>query len=251
LNDLAEGYVTFGPNLSFVDITIPITFDNRIDVEHDFDERLIISLDTDPTTGGQQGNPAGDLIRDQFGRLIERPGGTGRVPVYEVVPTKWEATLAIIDVDANLVSFSARDELGSELSGDVISGKISRSGLIDFPVTVTVDVSGTATRFVDYSLAATGGAVLAGTGRTVTVTIPANVRDVFLVASPSTTTFPRASSGSTSNSSGRSEPRTPSRSTPRSSASAARSSTPTSAASTWRASTSKQPKPAPPPPVSS
>lgn len=171
---LANGFVDIPQGQSSVTIELPLNSDGRADVENQFqNERIIISLDTDPIAPGQQGNPTGDLIRDANGRWVPRPGGSGAEALHSVNPSKWQATVEIIDIDAKYVKVESSNATGGELSGDLFDFSIVRGGDLSTPLTVALDLSGTAVVDDDYVLSALDGAALTRVDTLLSVTVPA------------------------------------------------------------------------------
>ncbi|MBS0198569.1 MAG: hypothetical protein JSR77_17600 [Planctomycetes bacterium] len=180
---LTDGFVVFPIGVSSRQIDLPITADNRADLENQFiNERIIISLDTDPITAGQQGNPTGDLVRDAFGRWVPRPGGAGAELLYSA-GSSWQAVSEIVDSSGPFVKIESSNATGGERSGDLVSFTVTRGGDLTQPLTVDLDISGTALSGVDYQLF-TGFTLLSPVNGVLSLTLPAGVGALDLSAVP-------------------------------------------------------------------
>ncbi len=172
---LTDGFVVFPAGVSSRQIDLPITADNRADLENQFiNERIIISLDTDPISVGQQGNPTGDLVRDAFGRWVPRPSGAGAEILYSASPGSWQAVAEIVDSAGPFVKIESSNATGGERSGDLVSFTVTRGGDLTQPLPVDLDISGTALYGVDYQLF-TGFTLVSPVNGVLSLTLPAGV----------------------------------------------------------------------------
>ncbi|MDI1290675.1 MAG: hypothetical protein PSX37_12090, partial [bacterium] len=113
---LVNGYVDFAQGQTTTILEVPLLSDARWDGEQRVrPDTVTISLDTNPSVAGQQGNPTGDLMRTENGGWIERPGGTGAQVGYVVSGFQWTATATILDETAD-PGFGAGDAVRHELS---------------------------------------------------------------------------------------------------------------------------------------
>ncbi len=184
---LASGSIEIPQGQNSVTVEIPINADGRADVENQFqNERLTLVLDTDSRDGSQfiqDGDPTGDLIRNGQNVWVPRPGGVVGLR-HSVAQDAWTATWEIVDLDATYVKVSTQNATGGELSGDSIDFTLTRGGNLSQPLTVDLDLTGTALVNVDYTLAMLNGGSLVRNGTTLSVTIPAQRSTVVVTALP-------------------------------------------------------------------
>ncbi len=184
---LASGSVEIPQGQASITVEIPINADGRADIENQFqNERLTIVLDTDSRDGSQytqDGDPTGDLVRDGQNRWVPRPGGVVGLR-HIVAQDAWTATWEIVDLDAKYVKIETTNATGGELSQDSVEFTLTRGGDLSQPLTVDVDLTGTALVDVDYTLAMLSGESFVRSGTTVSITIPANRASVVITALP-------------------------------------------------------------------
>jgi hypothetical protein len=187
---LASGSVEIPQGQASITVEIPINADGRADVENQFqNERLTIVLDTDSRDGSQytqDGDPTGDLVRGGQNRWVPRPGGVVGLR-HDVAQDAWMATWEIADIDAKYVKIdtgSAGNASGGELSQDSVEFRLTRGGDLSQPLTVDVDLTGTALVDLDYTLEMLNGGSFVRSGTTVSITIPRDRASVVITAEP-------------------------------------------------------------------